>query len=516
MAVRTIASNGGTAVGNTTVYATSQNFTTPDATYNLTKIAIPLANSDPQAATTTAVKIYSVDVNNKPDALLASMGTIASTSLSTTFVNKEFSGGTCVLDPLTEYAIVISVTGDAGCSVRWQGSSTGTGLNLAKATSGSEWAEDGTPRVHVVYGTYHNPPPKATAPDPADDAVDVSAALDIVLWETSGQEDSVDVYFGYAGSAELIESAWTEGNYYAIALPLEAGQEYEWRIDTTNEAGTTAGDVWSFTVALSLTLTPTAPTNAAVGVAVVTPEFTWACDGFDPETMVFNVYLREADDSEFVLIAENTSDLSTILPGNLVYNTDHVWRVDVLDVEVPGVPLLVGDEWTFDTDVSLVLTPTFPTHEADGVLIAPAEGVIWDCQPAVPDTQGYDPATMAFDVYFSSTGGFVGGESPLSSGQPDLTLPLPFNLSYGWQYYWKIVVRELSTGAVLLEGSAWSFDTQPLIEYPIPRYRTVLAPGQPPGGTTMSVATAENCLASIKRLVAASQNTIWYEYEAGV
>jgi hypothetical protein len=154
---------------------------------------------------------------------------------------------------------------------------------------------------------------------------------------------------------------------------------------------------------------------------------------------------------------------------------------------------------------SLVLEAVAPLHEATGIHLAPA-GLEWSCE-------GFDAETMVFDVYFRMFG--VTQFTLVGNGQSELTLALPDNLVYNFLYFWKVNVRDIATDEILLEGDEWNFNTEALIEYPRPSTRTVLEPGEPPGGTTMTVPTAENCVAAIRYLVAASQNTIWYEYVAG-
>ena len=58
--------------------------------------------------------------------------------------------------------------------------------------------------------------------------------------------ETYDIYFGPTGDLALISFDQAE---LSIEVPsaLEYNTEYSWRVDATNEAGTTTGDVWSFT-----------------------------------------------------------------------------------------------------------------------------------------------------------------------------------------------------------------------------------------------------------------------------
>jgi len=58
--------------------------------------------------------------------------------------------------------------------------------------------------------------------------------------------ETYDIYFGPTGNLFLISEGQSE---LSIEVPytLEYNIEYSWRVDATNEFGTTTGDVWSFT-----------------------------------------------------------------------------------------------------------------------------------------------------------------------------------------------------------------------------------------------------------------------------
>jgi hypothetical protein len=91
------------------------------------------------------------------------------------------------------------------------------------------------------------PPGLAGGPSPGDGAIDV--ALDTVLgWNAGTDADSHDVYFGtnpLPGGAEF------QGNLPAAVTAFDPGTlepltTHYWRVDEVNEAGTTTGQVWSF------------------------------------------------------------------------------------------------------------------------------------------------------------------------------------------------------------------------------------------------------------------------------
>ena len=56
------------------------------------------------------------------------------------------------------------------------------------------------------------------------------------------------LYFGKTSGALSLVAASINGLTYAVPKPpLKYGTNYYWRVDATNEYGTTTGDEWSFT-----------------------------------------------------------------------------------------------------------------------------------------------------------------------------------------------------------------------------------------------------------------------------
>ena len=82
--------------------------------------------------------------------------------------------------------------------------------------------------------------------------------------------ETYDIYFGPTGDLELISFDQEE---LSIEVPyaLEYNVEYSWRVDATNEFGTTTGDVWSFTSILYYPPLPTGVTLDGDGNPTGTP-----------------------------------------------------------------------------------------------------------------------------------------------------------------------------------------------------------------------------------------------------
>jgi hypothetical protein len=110
-----------------------------------------------------------------------------------------------------------------------------------KLTVNTTWGFTGIASLSEVRFFYV--PVQAFGPDPADDAsgVDINAALN---WRPGREATSHQVYFGIDPNA-LTDKTVTGHSYTPPAMDLET--VYYWKVDEVGDAGTYAGDVWSFT-----------------------------------------------------------------------------------------------------------------------------------------------------------------------------------------------------------------------------------------------------------------------------
>ena len=93
-------------------------------------------------------------------------------------------------------------------------------------------------------------PTFATGPNPASGATDV--APDVTLaWGRNGREaDHHDVYVGSDSNSLSLAGSVSESSFDSLALDLQLGQSYAWRVNEVNEAmdpSTWQGTVWNFT-----------------------------------------------------------------------------------------------------------------------------------------------------------------------------------------------------------------------------------------------------------------------------
>ena len=100
-------------------------------------------------------------------------------------------------------------------------------------------------------------PTTATQPHPETGATGVAA--DVTLsWGRDGREaDRHEIYLGSDPSALQLVGSVGESGFDTLALDLELGQSYHWRVDEVNEAmdpSHWASDIWSFTTVDSISI----------------------------------------------------------------------------------------------------------------------------------------------------------------------------------------------------------------------------------------------------------------------
>jgi regulation of enolase protein 1 (concanavalin A-like superfamily) len=119
----------------------------------------------------------------------------------------------------------------------------------------------------ILETMYPGPVPGASAPSPADGAID--GPRDVILsWMAGDYAETHDVYFGTVfddvndaskdndPNSVLVSQNQVETTYEPPGL-LEFGQRYYWRVDEVNALPNSAvykGDVWSFTIVNFLVL----------------------------------------------------------------------------------------------------------------------------------------------------------------------------------------------------------------------------------------------------------------------
>jgi hypothetical protein len=282
------------------------------------------------------------------------------------------------------------------------------------------------PKLIVTYiaGT----PAQATSPNPNDSATDVT--VDAVLsWTAGSGATSHDVYFGTSSPGSF------QGNQTATTFDpgtLSYDITYYWRIDEINAAGTTTGNVWTFTTE-SEPQPPGQATNPSPADSVtnvdVDADLSWT-EGTGSTSS--DVYFGTSSPGTF----QGNQTATTFEPGTMSNNTTYYWRID--EINTGGTT--TGNVWSFTT---IVAAPSQATNPS------PADSVTdVDINADLSWTAG--SGSTSSDVYFGTTspGTFQGNQTA--------TTFEPGTMSNDTTYYWRI--DEINSGGTTT-GTVWSFTT---------------------------------------------------------
>jgi phage anti-repressor protein len=303
------------------------------------------------------------------------------------------------------------------------------------------------PKLIVTYiaGT----PAQATNPDPNDSATDVT--VDAVLsWTAGSGATSHDVYFGTSSPGSF------QGNQTSTTFDpgtLSYDITYYWRIDEINAAGTTTGNVWTFTTEAEPQppgqATNPSPADSATNVDV-DADLSWT-EGTGSTSS--DVYFGTSSPGTF----QGNQTATTFEPGTMSNDTTYYWRID--EINTGGTT--TGTVWSFTTIVAAPSQATNPSPANSATDVDIDTDLSW--------TAG--SGSTSSDVYFGTTspGTFQGNQTA--------TTFEPGTMSNDTTYYWRI--DEINAGGTTT-GSVWSFTT------------IVAAPGQASNPSPADSATNVN------------------------
>ena len=157
------------------------------------------------------------------------------------------------LSDATLYAIVArTATGDNDNRIYWRADisspSYTNGQSGLSVDSGSSWIMlSNIDKLFEVWGEIPLPG-KPTNPSPTNETTDVTLDETPLSWDASDPAaDTYEVYFREQGDDWTLVGEAQAGIEWAIDFgTLDYGITYEWRVDATNESGTTTGDTWNF------------------------------------------------------------------------------------------------------------------------------------------------------------------------------------------------------------------------------------------------------------------------------
>jgi len=112
-------------------------------------------------------------------------------------------------------------------------------------------------------GEAPDPPDKATNPSPTNSSTTVTLDHAELTWTQGVGADTEEVFFGPSGSMVSVQDGIGTTFDLSDYIPFPYGTAYQWRIDSTNDDGTTTGDTWSFT---TITLSPPVITEGSYQV----------------------------------------------------------------------------------------------------------------------------------------------------------------------------------------------------------------------------------------------------------
>ena len=210
-----------------------------------------------------------------------------------------------------------------------------------------------------LYGDTDPTPEKAYNPSPWN-GTEEDGAFDFRLtWSDGGGADNYDVYIGgTSGSLSSIASGVTNLWYIGDADDFPDDSIVYWRIDSTNDNGTTTGDEWWFDPRVGTATNPT-PDDGVGSVSVTQSRLYW--DGGNLY-QTFDVYI------DSVLVEEGTTneyyDISGWGSWPLEYETSYDWYVVSKNAHSEDT----GTTWSFTTGVEITAGDDRPVgYDPDAV-----------------------------------------------------------------------------------------------------------------------------------------------------
>jgi len=203
-------------------------------------------------------------------------------------------------------------------------------INASGTTTGSVWS--------FTTEAAAPPPGQASNPTPTDGATGVSVDPDL-SWTAGSGSDSSNVYFGTDQTPDETEFQGNQTETTFDPGTMANDTTYYWRIDEVNAAGTTTGNVWSFTtiVAAPGQASNPSPSDSATDVSV-TADLSWTVGS---GATSHDVYFGTSSPGTF----QGNQTATTFDPGTMDNDTTYHWRID----EIGAGGTITGTVWSFTT-----------------------------------------------------------------------------------------------------------------------------------------------------------------------
>ncbi len=323
------------------------------------------------------------------------------------------------------------------------------------------------PYLYVEYNLALPLPSKPTNPSPSNGATDQSKFVDLSWANGGGTITYYEVYFGTDPTLDSGERIGA-GDGTSMGLPtLNYSTTYYWRIDAVNSAGTTTGNVWSFTTEAEPVSLPSKPTNPSPSSGATNQsrnvDLSWSNGGGATSYKVYFGTDSSPDGGEL----QGTQSGTSFNLGTLSYSTTYYWRIDAIN----SAGTTTGNVWHFTTEAEPVSLPSKSTSPG------PGNGATNQSRNVDLSWSNGGGAT-SYNVYFGTDPTPDSGESQGSQSGTSFNLG---TLSYSTTYYWRI---DPVNSAGTTTGNVWSFTTE---SEPVSLPSKSTSPGPGNGATNQSI-----------------------------
>jgi len=314
----------------------------------------------------------------------------------------------------------------------WTAPAMGTGV-VRLYVAAHQGERNTGPNTNVTVMATEAPilPGQASGANPGDGTTGVPPDAGL-QWTAGAGATSHDLYFGTTNPPPLI-AQFIEGIFFDPEPDMTPGATYYWRVDARNDAGTTPGNIWSFTI-----MNPPGQASNPIPADLAIDVLASIIMEWQPgtEATSHDVYFGTETDPPFLInVSQPAHDVENLLPGTIYY-----WRVN----EINAVGTAPGVVWQFTT----MSAPDAASNPS------PADGAI-DVFPGVILSWTGDPSATSYEIFLDT-------QNPplqLSGTSQTTTFNPPGLLQPNTVYYWQVLTHN---PVAETNSAAWSFTTEGL------------------------------------------------------
>ena len=290
------------------------------------------------------------------------------------------------------------------------------------------------------YTTASRPPSQPSLTSPANSAVGVAPNTKLV-WKASSDPDNdaivYDVFLDTDNPPTTRVSTDQEGLTYTPNSQTSSTKYYWTIVAKDNKGGASVSALRSYTTASRPPSQPslTSPANSAVGVAPNTKLVWKASSDPDNDAIVYDVFLREGDnsfeDGDKVSTGQSGTEYT---PTGQKFGKTYFWKVIARDGK--GGKSSSNSLRGYTTNY-LPTTPTLIIPKADSTGIALNSVLVWNRSTDINARQ-----SLTYDIYLGTANPPT---TKVSTGQSDTTYT-PTGQALQTTYYWHVVVKDGAGG----------------------------------------------------------------------